>query len=196
MSTSRPPEIILAGVIPDSAGLAGWVGRNVPAGSTAYIIAERVPRKWLDETERKNDLRFTRRAGEFEAGKFEAGYLFGEGFEIRWETEPEGINVRYVGVDVSEPEPLSLATDQLSSEVETPEIRYQLWGRRVGKKDLALIGQQDAHEPLFASARIPRVLQYPASDKAEIAYLRVREYRDRQSGHTLLWRFAGVEEKP
>jgi len=196
MSSSSSQEEILTGVFPDTAGFYDWMRRNVPNGSPAYIIAERIPQKWLDGAERKNDLRFTRYTSEFEVGEFESGYLFAKEFELRWEKGPKGIRVRYIGAHLSAPEPLGQAKEQLASELETPEVQYQLWGRRIGKKDLPLIGAEAANGTFFASARIPRVLQYPASDKADVMYLCVREYRDHQSGRTVLWRFAGVNEKP
>jgi hypothetical protein len=196
MSFSSSQEEVLTGVFPNPVELSDWVRLNVPTSHTSYFIGERIPQKWLDDSERKNDLRFTSHIGEFDAGEFESGYLFAKEFEIRWEKGLEGIRVRYIGGHVSSPEPLGQAKDQLVSELETPEIHYQLWGRRIGKKDLALIGVEATDGAFFASARIPRVLQYPASEKAEIIYLCVREYRDHQSGNTLLWRFAGVKEKP
>jgi hypothetical protein len=196
MSIAAGQEEILTGVFSDPAELSDWVQRNVPADPTAYIIAERVPQEWLDDSARSNGLRFVRRSGEFEAGEFEAGYLFSMEFEVRWERVPKGIHARYIGRPVNEPKPLVQSTDQLVGELETPETQYQLWGRRVGINDLTLIGGQVTDGAFFASARIPRLLQYPASDNAEIMYLCVREYRDRQSGRTLLWRFTGVMEKP
>ena len=196
MSFSSSREEIWTGVFPNPAELSDWMHRNVPIGSTAYIIAERIPTKWLDDSERKNSLRFTRYTSDFDAGEFESGYLFAKEFEIRWERGPKGIRVRYIGGHASATESLRQVKDQLASELETPEVQYQLWGRRIGNKDLALIGVEGTDGAFFANARIPRVLQYPASDKAEIMYLCVREYRDHQSGRTLLWRFAGVKEKP
>jgi hypothetical protein len=196
MSFSLSEEEILTGVFPNPAELSNWVRRNVPTGSPAYFIGERIPQKWLDDSERKNDLRFTRHTGEFDAGEFESGYFFAKEFEVRWKREPKGICVRYIGRQISVPEPLGQAKDQLTGEIETSEIQYQLWGRRIEKKDLTLIGEQVTDDAFFASARIPRVLQYPASDKAKIMYLCVREYRDHRAGYTLLWRFAGVKEKP
>lgn len=196
MNFSSGQEEIWTGLFSSPAELSDWVRRNVSTGLSTYIIVERIPHKWLDDTERKNALRFTRYTNEFDVGEFESGYLFSKEFEIRWEKESKGIRVRYIGGPVSEPEPLAQADDRIKCELDTPEVQYQLWGRRIEQKDLALIGLQATDGAFFASARIPRILQYPTSDKAEIAYLRVREYRDQQSGSTLLWRFAGVDEKP
>jgi hypothetical protein len=84
-----------------------------------------------------------------------------------------------------------------ASEIAAPGVQkstaYALWGDRVAAgRGISSGGQDDA---VFATLRIPRLLQYPVT-RAETrrVNLVVREYRTPADHKAVLWRFAGIEE--
>jgi hypothetical protein len=190
-------DVLLAGTMPDDRAVSDWVRRNMPDLTDVWALVERVPKGWLEEGEREDAIRFFRPGDGFDVAGFEAGYAFGVGFEIRWEPGPVGLSVRYVGTPVREPGTLNDWLGEPPRPLEVRNVEYRVWGRRVrdGLNETAA-GNASRGTP-FISARIPRVLYYPAAaGSVEYVSLLVKEYRDARTDGTWLWRFAGVKEHP
>lgn len=128
----------------------------------------------------------------FDFNEWERGRLFCTDFELRWEKQDGAFQTVYVG------QAIKLPAFEQADELKWQESRsksYYLWGKRVSNKDLQTIGaQREADSELFVALRIPRILRYPVSPKANYAKLLIREYLD--SGEKVVYyRFEGLEEE-
>jgi hypothetical protein len=166
---------------------------NCPPESLMMLV--RVPTTFLQEAQRENGICLQKYdAGEnFDA--WEQGRIFHDDFELRWEKENGHFNVVYIGKEIS----LSIFTEEESvklSEMQTEIVNYYLWGEKLTKDNLKLIGQPETAN-LFLELQIPRLLRYPVSNRNERfrVKLSVRHYLNSNTGALEFYRFLHLEEE-
>jgi len=176
----------------------------------ALFLGETQPRHVISNDERQNLLRFAHFGTHIHFADYTTGRIFHPDFELRWEqsdVKRETYQVVYLGAERST---LSLQCDRYlleckehaEDEHKKEDDKYQCF--RLNKSNYYLFGTKldgavarkaDERDGsvVFAEARIPRLLYYPASPAAERVQLEVLEYCDRESGQVMWFRFAGLK---
>jgi hypothetical protein len=154
----------------------------------AFVLVERFPRQVItDPAERQDLLRFARLGDSFDPGTSISGRVFDQHFELRWEQEPQGTRVVYVGQARELPElPSGKPLDEWLPGIQTCERSYYLFGEYLDKNRLKQMGLPEERD-YYAEVRIPRLLHYPL--RARRVQLAVREYVDTATGRVHLFRF-------
>lgn len=164
---------------------------NVPAG--AFVMLEAQPQRRIRPEDRQDLLRFELFRADLNLVQYNAGRIFHEGGEIRWERlTPAAVQIVYTGDEAYRPKLAESQQRRLGAEdCERIVRRYFLFGKRLDDTQLQRIGPV-AQAGDFAEVRIPRLLRYPrlpALANAERVQLALYEYHDRATGSTIAYRF-------
>jgi hypothetical protein len=159
----------------------------------AFVLVECFPQQVVvDARERQHLLRFARLSDGIDVTRYTSGRIFYQDFELRWERDINGnYRVVYLG---TERKIQGLQRDE--KELEKLERReepryYYLFGEYLNTEKLKNMGLEPG-EGYYAEVRIPRLLHYPAPEKARRVQLVVREYVDEETGQLRLFRFQGL----
>lgn len=166
--------------------------RSIELPEDTLMMLERIPDRWLSEPEREVGICFHFYQADEEFNNWERGRVFNEKFELRWEKQNGKFHVVYIG-EKSELPNLSEDTSIKINQMESKDMAYYLWGKKLDNEALRLIGRPET-ENLFAELQIPRLFDYPiekGSDKEFRVKLVVRHY----SVHSTLnfYRFLKLE---
>ena len=163
---------------------------NCPAES--LMMLERLPTTFLDDADRENGICLRKFDTDENFDAWERGRIFHEDFELHWEKESGEFTVVYIGKQID----LPTFTEEVREEMESQVVDYYLWGEKVMKDQLRLIGQPET-ENLFLELQIPRLLRYPVpnQDKKTRIKLSVRHYLNAETGTLEFYRFLDLEEE-
>ncbi len=163
--------------------------KAVPWSDKTVMWLETALDHFLNDDEREHGLRFERyQAGEqFE--QWPHGRIFDESAELKWEKEGGEFHVVYCGSFAPPAGMQPTANDAIKYE----DSSCYLWGSRIKNEDRIDLRLQP-NEAVFAELKIPRILHYPVSAKAERVKLKVREFYNVE-GALIFTRFAGLEEE-
>jgi len=163
----------------------------------AYLLRERAPTTWVDESARDELLRFERVTDPSalaapEVGR-DQGRLFNTDYEVRWDEHDD--RVVYIGTQRDLHDALhNLSVVPLALN-EPRDRSYSLWGTYL--RDAGRLAGVPAGVAVYAEARLPRPLRYPDPPLTtpRTPYrlrLEVREYLDTATGCMTLVRFRDV----
>ncbi|MBE3558148.1 MAG: hypothetical protein IMW89_02860 [Ktedonobacteraceae bacterium] len=182
-------EILCTGLVPD---IPAFIGACRFPGAS-FVLIERLPQHVVsDEQERGSLLQFDRLARANLADST-SGRVFSQDFELRWQQDEQGYRAIYLGARREIPllEEDSMTLTDLK--VRDQPRDYYLFGEYLDENKLKNIGLKE--EPgyyYYAEVRIPRLLRYPVETPARRVQLMVREYVEKASGRTQLFRFQNV----
>jgi hypothetical protein len=166
---------------------------NCPPES--LMMLERIPTTFLQEAQRENSICLRKYDADYDFDAWERGCIFNDDFELHWEKENGQFTVVYIGREIS----LPIFTEEESvklSDMQTEVVAYYLWGEKVTKDNLKLIGQPETAN-LFLELQIPRLLRYPVSNRNERfrVKLSVKHYLNPGTGVLEFYRFLHLEEE-
>jgi len=144
---------------------------------------------FLSDDEREHGLRFELYQADQPFEHWPHGRIFDETAELKWEKEGGQFHVVYCG-SFAPPAGMQPAVNEA---IKHEDSSYYLWGSRIKNEDRADLGLQ-SDEAVFAELKIPRILRYPVSTKAERVKLKVREFYNAE-GALIFTRFVGLEEE-
>ena len=161
----------------------------------SYMFLERKPSQWIPEAERANGLQLAKLDPTTSFETYESGSLFCAEYELRWVKVDGAFHVVYVGPEV---ELFGFKVEEMLNLKDTVacDREYFLWGTPLQPDQFETAGASPGADSLpFLEFRIPRILYYPVSDKAQRAKLHVVEYIDPAQRIAVFYRLQGVKEE-
>ncbi|HEY0752696.1 MAG TPA: CRISPR-associated protein Csx19 [Ktedonobacteraceae bacterium] len=159
----------------------------------ALMLLETMPRQKVAQDKRQDLLRFEFFQPDCAFAQYQAGRVFHEHGEIRWEgLSSDEARIVYTGDPAYRPDlPGSQERIFDVSVYERIPREYFLFGKRLEQDRRTQIGPA-TQEGDFAEVRIPRLLRYPrlsALQGAERVQLALYEYTDLATGAIIAYRF-------
>lgn len=183
-------ERLWTGNFENREAFAAWAAQ-LAGDEGIWALLERVPNGWMTEEDRNSGLRLIPYERGLPIDQYECGCLFGSAYEVRWECSGATVSARYLGEHREDLAGENIG--ELDAAISTRRTGYALWGDRIADGlERPSAGNAAA---VFATLRIPRLLEYPATQAhTRRVKLTVQEYRAAADHQPFLWRFAGIEE--
>ncbi len=160
----------------------------------SFVLVERLPQHVVSDEERQNLLQFGRLNSGIDPTGSISGRVFSRNFELRWQEEGGKYYVVYLGEERNIPRLKKDEKALAGLKKHDTAKSYYLFGENLDDNKLKNMGLKEEPD-YYAEVRIPRLLRYPVSKRAQRVQLTVCEYVEEETGRMQFFRFQELEDE-